>query len=124
MPNYMRGNFPFYQPANPYGWQGGYEYDKSPLGRFYLDEVAPEAGYTRWLAEHGYGDFGTPSNALRGLYGRAAAGYGAALGTQPDLAWTDYLGTLEDPQTMLLRMTPFQRGEGRGAGRMRWAQRS
>jgi hypothetical protein len=121
--NYTSGNFPFYNPSQSYGWNRDYRYEDSPLGQTYLNDIAPEGAYTRWMAEQGYGDFGNNTNVVRGLYGRNAAGYAAAQGTNSDLTWTNYLKTV-DPRAMLLSMTPDQRGEHGGAGRMRWAPRS
>ena len=105
----------YYNPNHDYGaGEAGYglgEFANTTLGRNYL-ESNPEAAFTRYLADNGYRDFTGLGEFARNQYGRVRAGYEAALATNPDLFFTDYLREHgAGLRNQYLRLTPEQRGE-------------
>lgn len=87
------------------------EWASTPVGNQYLEDNQ-QAAFTRFLADRGYRDFTGQGEFARNQYGKVQAGYEAALGTNENLKFTDYLSGLGDKlQNQYLRMTPEQRGE-------------
>lgn len=121
--DYTRGGA-FYDPQNPYGNNRPTPIHQTPLGQYYFNNVAPEAAWTRRLAQLGRGGQDAVGQRSRGLYGQAASGYAAALGTNMDLKWTDYLDNL-DLDAIEAQMSPSARGVdyAKTGGGLRWMGR-
>lgn len=121
--NYASGGM-FYDPNSTYGRTHPGRYDQTQLGQFYLNDIAPEAAFTRRLAELGRGGMDRVGQRSSSLYGQAARGYSAAQGTNQDLQWTNYLKGI-DFDTMEAQMSSSARGEdpAKMAGGLRWLQR-
>jgi hypothetical protein len=118
-------NNPFYNPAFDY-WRG----NEFPLPReltatqWEYGEQNPEAAWTRYLAELGFGGMNTKGAWARGLYGRAGEGFQAARQRNEVLDWQDYLATLNIPQ-MYAQLTPGEKGynDAQFGGPVRWQRR-
>lgn len=105
----------YYNPSEDYGaGQHGYglgDWANTQIGNQYL-EGNPEAAFTRYLADNGYRDFTAMGEFARNQYGRVRAGYEAALATNPNLFFTDYLQQHGSGLVnQFRRLTPEQRGE-------------
>ena len=102
----------YFNPRSTYG--GSYlpgKFASTGVGDYYLEQNQ-EASFTRWLAENGYRDFTAPGEFARQQYGKVRTGYEAALGTNPDLKFRDYLNqTGPSLRNQYQRLTPEQRGE-------------
>lgn len=112
MPNYSG----FYNP-NQYSWAMPWRFDESPVGQEYLNNTNRQAGWTRYLAQKGYGGTDNRNDWARSLYSRAGAGYEAALGDDPELKWTDFMKNLD-----LDQIYANQSNEARGISPQRFVQ--
>ena len=115
---------PFFNPTNNYGWTGPTPFANTPLGDVFQNETNPEAAFTRWLAEQGYGGVDTRSEQARSLYNRFTEGFGAVKTNNPGAKWTDYLAGMKLPD-IFAGMSPAARGEQetRYVGPVRWQLR-
>lgn len=103
----------YYDPSSSYGGTryGQGEFAQTPIGKNYL-EADQEASFTRWLADNGYRDFTGEGEFARQQFGRMRTGYDAAVATNPELSFQNYLGqTGGQLANQYTRLTPDQRGE-------------
>ena len=115
MPANPGGN-PFYNPAFGY-WAipGTNATQEHPFKRgmaensWQFGEQNPEAPWTGYLAQLGFGGTDPKGTWARGLYGRAQEGYAAAQQKSTTLNWQDYLHSLNIPQ-MYAGLSPNQKG--------------
>ncbi len=105
-------SYNYYDPGSTYGGQyGPGGWSSTQTGQYYLEQN-PEAAFTRWLAENGYRDFTAQGEFARQQYGKVRTGYEAALGSNPNLSFRDYLSqTGPSLGQQFARLTPEQRGE-------------
>ena len=123
----MPGQFPYYNPNDPYGWNGANpqtQPDPTNVGWIY-GEQNPESSFTRRLNDLGYGGTDPKSMFMRSQYGRAHEGYGAAKQTNLNLQWQDYLKNL-DFERIYQNQSPNLKGfnDQSFAPPVRWQQRA
>jgi hypothetical protein len=114
------GQNPYYNNQSDYGGQLGFGWLDAPFGgTHYFNQpgAGNQAGYTAWSAPWGggYDPFSQWTQAQRP---RINQGYEAALGTNPDLKWTDFLQALGGEHAMRAQfgnLSPQQRGENRAS---------
>lgn len=111
-----QNTYNYYNPSNDYGggvngWHPG-AFQQTPLGHEYL-ENNQEASFTRWLADNGFRDFTGEGEFARQQFGRVQTGHEAALATNPDLTFQNYLQDMggQGLRNQYHRLTPEQRGE-------------
>ena len=115
--------FNYYQPGYNYGGKSPYEspgnFGQSPIGQNYL-EANRDASFTRWIGEKGFQDNTPIGDYARAQRAKLFEGYGASLGSNPDLLWytkkNGFSTYLNDDLAKRLRndfarLTPDQRGE-------------
>lgn len=105
-------NYNYYNPGSTYGGGRGLgEWASTPVGDNYL-ENNKEASFTRYLADRGIRDYTGLGEFARGQFGKIKTGYEAALGTNENLTWQNYLqGMGNNLENEYRRLTPEQRGE-------------
>lgn len=114
MADLFNANSPFFNQGSLYG--GTQNNAHTPYVRQDLDPANPQGVFTSFLAQHGFGGTDAGSQFAKSQYSNTLAGYQAALRTNPNLSYRDYINTQfgdkgQGIQQMILNATPSQLGE-------------
>jgi hypothetical protein len=123
------GSFNYYKPGAMYG-QTQYptpnSWGQTPIGDNYLERER-DATFTRWSGQHGVRDNDPFGDYVRSQQSKVFGGYKAALGTNQNLKFQDFLNDdlMNQFRNDFSRLTQGQRGESTGqfaqrARQQRW----
>lgn len=111
------GTFNYFNPGTNYGsdiYSSPTGFSETPLGEQYGEQNRGST-FTRWLAQHGFRDNSPIGDYARAQESKIGKGYEAALATNPNLRFRNYLGPdfASRIRDDFARLTPGQRGESR-----------
>jgi len=116
MPNYGFAS-PYLTPPkpatagnNPNQLDPNTDYYNSDFVKSYLDPLVPKGLFQRWLNTNGYGGPTRRDQFMQAQYPKAQQMYEAAVLSQPDLAFRDFLSGWGGPANDWLAMSANQRG--------------
>ena len=115
---------PYYSNSNRFGSPWGLNFPNAPIADIYQNVTDPRSAFTRYTsgwggnAQNPYGRF------VQSQYTPMREAYSAAVVTNPNLKWTDFLGGVNPGQIrqQFQSLGPSGRGEqwGSTAPRARW----